>query len=1093
MATAIFQKHDALKKFNNSKVVDIKLFSEDKNTTGSKKFYVTKPQEIYNRILDDKSSQSHYYEFWSENSNIVYSQDIDIGIHQSDDSNETSKPIVHIREDALKIVRSNILKTIDAAKTYYDFEYDIRDIIVLESEPEISSKESKKYSYHVIYRGLAFQNHSVCKDFHIKANSDQNLYYTDVSIYGNSCLRLCYCCKAGKKAILLPLEMIINGKKTLTDMNSKMDHYQFFLRTMMTVILPSDETMINKSQMFIKPKPEPANVLDKPKNSTDNINIDDILFQLPYDICDDYDTWAKIGVVLYHLDGGNDGYFDLWDTWSQQSSKYKSWEMKKRWNSFSGSKVSIGYLINICKRAGVTNIYKNTKASYTEIIQNFPVREIQIETDNDTIFVNMQKLEPSIFSPHLDKKLLCVQSEKGTGKTYNLLKTLFEIKHAVDEDTTMLFISSRRTFGAKLLGDLKQYGFVLYSDIKGDIFEKKVICQIDSLSRLQIDRYKYVVVDEGESCARYVTSKHFTKNPKANVIVGNMEQRIAEANNVIVMDADLSNRCMEYYKNVMSATQSQTQLIINTFKPYSDYTMVSMTYNDWVQKVLEDITLGKKLAIPMASNNKAKDLKTKIEMDNPETRVLLIHKETKDEDKVASLMNVNETWQNFDIVIYTPSVCMGVSFDPPDYFDNIYAYGCENSLGAQEFCQMLHRVREPRNKTIYVSLNIYKEFDEIEDVLTFEQMENIVCSDYYLTHYDLNQTVLKVKSIRTETNERVLFYPYKDDPNYRLFIHNALEQILNTQNFGASFYGYVKAKEYKLDYFTYSSVDRNTQIKGEMKDIRQGRETIDNELNIQGILDAPDISKDDFIDLLKQRDEFLEPEDIQKINRYKFRSCYKLDNDIDLTFDLVDEFNNKEKMKWYHNLVNIMSTDEQQIYDKLEIMKDNIVKAKWMNSCYMDFTSKNIYSNHLFATNIINHSGFDINNTSRNITQTAMKEHLNSCMAYIDSNKQEIAYKFGLKIYNKSFDNLILKDQMKIVNSVLTNFYGLKIKRISPYKKNMDSDNIIYKLSDNRIWESMPREDKIIPVNLEYTKEYEHINQTEESLINFMNDDDDDV
>ena len=42
------------------------------------------------------------------------------------------------------------------------------------------------------------------------------------------------------------------------------------------------------------------------------------------------------------------------------------------------------------------------------------------------------------------------------------------------KDKKILFISSRRTFGAKLFGDLEKYGFKLYSEIKeNNIFEKK--------------------------------------------------------------------------------------------------------------------------------------------------------------------------------------------------------------------------------------------------------------------------------------------------------------------------------------------------------------------------------------------------------------------------------------------------------------------------------------------------------------------------------------------------------------------------------------------------------------------------------------------
>ena len=45
---------------------------------------------------------------------------------------------------------------------------------------------------------------------------------------------------------------------------------------------------------------------------------------------------------------------------------------------------------------------------------------------------------------------------------------------------------------------------------------------------------------ECESLARYVTSSHFTKNNKASSIVSNLEYRITDGKNIIIMDADLS-------------------------------------------------------------------------------------------------------------------------------------------------------------------------------------------------------------------------------------------------------------------------------------------------------------------------------------------------------------------------------------------------------------------------------------------------------------------------------------------------------------------------------------------------------------------------
>ena len=97
--------------------------------------------------------------------------------------------------------------------------------------------------------------------------------------------------------------------------------------------------------------------------------------------------------------------------------------------------------------------------------------------------------------------------------------------------------------------------------------------------------------------------------------------------------------------------------------------------------------------------------------------------------------------------------------------------------------------------------------------------------------------------------DRVLIYPYKNDPNYDLFVRNCWESIENKLNFSASFYGYAKFKEYNLSHYIYE--DKCKEISDSMKEIKNIREGKEKEINIQGILDAPDISKEDFILLLK--------------------------------------------------------------------------------------------------------------------------------------------------------------------------------------------------------------------------------------------------
>ena len=48
--------------------------------------------------------------------------------------------------------------------------------------------------------------------------------------------------------------------------------------------------------------------------------------------------------------------------------------------------------------------------------------------------------------------------------------------------------------------------------------------------------------------------------------------------------------------------------------------------------------MNKKLQCTMASNSKAKDLYSKLKTDFPEKNIILIHKETSDEDKLAKII-----------------------------------------------------------------------------------------------------------------------------------------------------------------------------------------------------------------------------------------------------------------------------------------------------------------------------------------------------------------------------------------------------------------------------------------------------------------------
>ncbi len=66
---------------------------------------------------------------------------------------------------------------------------------------------------------------------------------------------------------------------------------------------------------------------------------------------DDYDSWLAVGMALHSV--GDDSLLACWDTWSQQSAKYKPGECYSKWKSFSSNgRVQLGTLGHMAKQDG---------------------------------------------------------------------------------------------------------------------------------------------------------------------------------------------------------------------------------------------------------------------------------------------------------------------------------------------------------------------------------------------------------------------------------------------------------------------------------------------------------------------------------------------------------------------------------------------------------------------------------------------------------------------------------------------------------------------------------------------------------------------
>ena len=226
---------------------------------------------------------SYYYESWLEDTNILFSLDIDAPVSNIDS----------IKFEKLIIQNIKIIKK--CAKEFYNHEYNTNDIIVLKTE-----KQPNKFSAHVIFRGLLFQNHLVCRNFFNRITKKEKLNYCDSSIYGKTCLRTCYSSKKGKEFPLLPIKLKIDNEFTLSvsDYQTELD---FFVQSLITTV--DEEELKNNmiSENMIVEEYDVSTNLDVKLNENFNDDIKEILNKLPEEYCNEYIKWNRVGMALFSV------------------------------------------------------------------------------------------------------------------------------------------------------------------------------------------------------------------------------------------------------------------------------------------------------------------------------------------------------------------------------------------------------------------------------------------------------------------------------------------------------------------------------------------------------------------------------------------------------------------------------------------------------------------------------------------------------------------------------------------------------------------------------------------------------------------------
>ena len=381
-----------------------------------------------------------------------------------------------------------------------------------------------------------------------------------------------------------------------------------------------------------------------------------------------------------------------------------------------------------------------------------------------------------------NKHRIILRSPLGTGKTIAIV--LYILSHPNEK---YVIITSRISFAESLYGVLQQHGvhnrikFGLYRDSEDRLLDKDYswIIQIDSLQRLQVLHNTTVIIDESESVLKHLEND-VTMNTRKKDSVWHVLIELVERSKVTIMlDGHASNRSVEFLRNCGGI---EPWMIINTPPITNKIAIRYKNITHLYSKVKTYVTNKEPTFFWFASKKKAEALVEILRLLG--AKILFLHDGMTKEEQ-AKLKNVNEHWLGYDVIICTPVVALGISFEVPNYIHHVMLYVSSASTCMRDAIQAIGRIRKPINTTIEFAMydksflstkylpdtieNIQKQLEtEALQIVTVANRGNIIVTSLEETHQAIVSTIIynRLEANASRLYPRQIFEWYLEEAGY---------------------------------------------------------------------------------------------------------------------------------------------------------------------------------------------------------------------------------------------------------------------------------------------------------------------------------------
>ena len=592
--------------------------------------------------------------------------------------------------------------------------------------------------------------------------------------------------------------------------------------------------------------------------------------------------------------------------------------------------------------------------------------------------------------------------------------------------------------------------FELYSDHTGDLDHvrfPRLIVQVESLYRLRMgeapEPVDVLILDEVESIlAQFNSGLH----RRFNAAFAMFQWMLATARRVICMDANVGDRALHVLQKMRPA--HPVHFHWNQYQRAADLIYhFSADQAVWLDHLFERLRAGQRVVLPTNSLAEAEAFEAAIRQRFPEKAVRLYSSRTPPSEKERHFADVHTHWSDLDVLIYTPTVSAGVSYELV-HFDVLFGYFTDMSCDVETCRQMLGRVRNIATMEYFLCLsgranNLPATVDDIRR-LVFDKRTNL----YRRLDEGGAQLALRFE-YGPDGDVR-----YHESPYFCLWLETLRVENLSKNAFVARFIDQVADTGAAV-----RLLEALPEAGGRLIEIKAGHKGLKVELaaaECDALAAAPDLEPEEVVlvrDRLSRQQD-VAAEEFLGLQKYRLRDTFAWhDRPIDAAF--VAAYQKPDASRVYRNLVRITAgpsvvaslrmIQEQEAGNHRMLMEARLAigqpaPAAPGADAASSFESRDLHHRYVFQTHflaiwMLRLAGFRCITDRALVREETMFYRMRSGEAEFLGLLEQISFEFQLRrpsVRTITGETEIPRYVIKVlgvINPVLRKTYGLEVRR----------------------------------------------------------------